>query len=206
MAEQKDINPALKQVLELGPALLYFVIYWRMKDNTYTVLGTEYSGLITAMLIFVPIMLASVAALWWLTGQISRIQVFTVIMVLFFGGLTAWFNDDRFFKMKTSIVYGFFSLLLGIGLMRGQSWLAFIMKDMIPMEQEGWRILTRRLCLVFLLLAIANEFVWRTMSEEAWVTIETFAFPVALMAFLFLQMMALQPYLIEDETEADSES
>ena len=206
MAEQKDINPALKQVLELGPALLYFVIYWRMKDNTYTVLGTEYSGLITAMLIFVPIMLASVAALWWLTGQISRIQVFTVIMVLFFGGLTAWFNDDRFFKMKTSIVYGFFSLLLGIGLMRGQSWLAFIMKDMIPMEQEGWMILTRRLCLVFLLLAIANEFVWRTMSEEAWVTIETFAFPVALMAFLFLQMMALQPYLIEDETEADSES
>ena len=206
MAEQKDINPVLKQVLELGPALLYFVIYWRMKDNTYTVLGTEYSGLITAMLIFVPIMLASVAALWWLTGQISRIQVFTVIMVLFFGGLTAWFNDDRFFKMKTSIVYGFFSLLLGIGLMRGQSWLAFIMKDMIPMEQEGWMILTRRLCLVFLLLAIANEFVWRTMSEEAWVTIETFAFPVALMAFLFLQMMALQPYLIEDETEADSES
>ena len=206
MAEQKDINPALKQVLELGPALLYFLIYWRMKDNTYTVLGTEYSGLITAMLIFVPIMLASVAALWWLTGQISRIQVFTVIMVLFFGGLTAWFNDDRFFKMKTSIVYGFFSLLLGIGLMRGQSWLAFIMKDMIPMEQEGWMILTRRLCLVFLLLAIANEFVWRTMSEEAWVTIETFAFPVALMAFLFLQMMALQPYLIEDETEADSES
>lgn len=206
MAEQKDINPALKQGLELGPALLYFVIYWRMKDNTYTVLGTEYSGLITAMLIFVPIMLASVAALWWLTGQISRIQVFTVIMVLFFGGLTAWFNDDRFFKMKTSIVYGFFSLLLGIGLMRGQSWLAFIMKDMIPMEQEGWMILTRRLCLVFLLLAIANEFVWRTMSEEAWVTIETFAFPVALMAFLFLQMMALQPYLIEEETEADSES
>ena len=206
MAEQKDINPALKQVLELGPALLYFVIYWRMKDNTYTVLGTEYSGLITAMLIFVPIMLASVAALWWLTGQISRIQIFTVIMVLFFGGLTAWFNDDRFFKMKTSIVYGFFSLLLGIGLMRGQSWLAFIMKDMIPMEQEGWMILTRRLCLVFLLLAIANEFVWRTMSEEAWVTIETFAFPVALMAFLFLQLMALQPYLIEEETEADSES
>ena len=99
-------------------------------------------------------------------------------------------------------VYG----MLGIGLMRGQSWLAFIMKDMIPMEQEGWMILTRRLCLVFLLLAIANEFVWRTMSEEAWVTIETFAFPVALMAFLFLQMMALQPYIIEEETEADSES
>lgn len=206
MAEPKDINPMLKQVLELGPALLYFVIYWRMKDNSYTVFGTEYSGLITAMLIFVPIMLASVAVLWFLTGQISRIQVFTVIMVLFFGGLTAWFNDDRFFKMKTSIVYGFFALLLGIGLMRGQSWLAYIMKDMIPMEQEGWMILTRRLCLAFLVLAIANEFVWRTMSEEAWVTIETFAFPIALMAFLFLQMMALQPYLIEEETEAGSDN
>jgi intracellular septation protein len=60
-------------------------------------------------------------------------------------------------------------------------------------------ILTRRLCAAFAALAVANEFVWRTMSTDAWVKIETFAFPIALMAFLMWQFMALGPYMIEDE-------
>ena len=147
-------------------------------------------------------MLASVAVLWFLTGQISRIQVFTVIMILFFGGLTAWFNDDRFFKMKTSIVYGLFAILLGIGLARGQSWLAFVLNDAMPMRHEGWMILTRRLCAMFAGLAVANELIWRTMSTDAWVKIETFGFPIALVAFLFWQITALQGYLIENEDDA----
>ena len=106
-------------------------------------------------------LLASIAALWWLTGRISRMQVFTAILVVVFGALTVWFNDERFFKMKTSIVYAIFAGLLGIGLLRGQSWLALLMADYVPMRREGWMILTRRLAAVFAAMAIANEIVWR---------------------------------------------
>ena len=202
MSEQTDpkpINPALKQALELGPPLLFFVGYLWIRDETYTVGGTEYSGFIVAAALFVPVLLASIAALWALTGKVSRMQVFTAVMVVFFGGLTVWFNDERFFKMKTTLVYAFFSLLLGIGLLRGQSWLAYVMSEFIPMRQEGWMILTRRLTAVFVAMAVANEIVWRTMSDEVWVTFETFGLPIALMAFLFFQIMALQPYMIEEE-------
>jgi intracellular septation protein len=199
---EKPINPVLKQVLELGPTLLFFVIYLRIKDDSYTFGGTEYSGFIVAALVFVPILLVAMGILWKLTGQLSRMQVFTAFMVIFFGGLTAWFNDERFFKMKTTIVYGLFATILGIGLLRGQSYLAYVMADMMPMREEGWMILTKRLCGAFAVLAIANEFVWRTMSTDAWVKIETFGFPVALMAFLMWQFAMLQSYLIiEDDTE-----
>jgi intracellular septation protein len=126
-------------------------------------------------------------------------QVFTAFMVIFFGALTAWFNDERFFKMKTSIVYGLFAVLLGIGLLRGQSWLKSIMGDMLPMQQEGWMILTRRLCAMFAFMAVANEVIWRTMSTDTWVKIETFAFPVVLIAFLMWQFAQLQKYLIEED-------
>ena len=139
--------------------------------------------------------------LWALTGQLSRMQVFTAFMVIFFGGLTAWFNDERFFKMKTTIVYGLFATLLGIGLLRGQSYLAYVMGDLMPMRIEGWMILTKRLCAAFAALAVANEIVWRTMSTDAWVKIETFAFPVALMAFLMWQFTALSGYMITDDTQ-----
>jgi intracellular septation protein len=68
------------------------------------------------------------------------------------------------------------------------------------MRHEGWMILTRRLTAMFAALAVGNEIVWRTMSTDAWVKIETFAFPAALFVFLWFQIVALQKYVIEDET------
>ena len=198
---EKSINPVLKQVLELGPTVVFFLIYLRIKDEVYTYAGTEYSGFIVATIVFVPILLAAMGALWMLTGKLSRIQVFTAFMVIFFGALTAWFNDERFFKMKTSIVNGLFAVILGVGLLRGKSLLQYVMGDMIPMEHEGWMILTKRLALAFAALAIANEIVWRTMSTDAWVKIETFAFPAALFLFLWAQIVMLQKYIVEPEEE-----
>ena len=198
MANAREINPILKQVLELGPTLAFFVLYIRIKDDVFTFGGTEYTGFIVAAVVFVPILLLAMAILWALTGKLSRMQVFTAFMVIFFGGLTAWFNDERFFKMKTTIVYGFLALILAVGLLRGRSWLEFVMADAMPMRHEGWMILTRRLTLAFLVLAVVNEVIWRTMSTESWVKIETFGFPIALMAFLFWQFARLQPYVIEE--------
>ena len=201
-APGRAINPWLKQALELGPPILFFLIYLRMQDQTYEIAGTAYSGFIVAAAVFVPILLAATGLLWWLTGKISRMQVFTLVMVVFFGGLTVWFNDEAFFKMKTSLVYGFFCLLLVIGLLRGQSWLEFVMGEFLPMRREGWMILTRRLALAFAAMAALNELVWRTMSDRTWVIFETFGLPIALMVFLWVQIMALQPHMIEGKDEA----
>ncbi|MFV0333308.1 MAG: inner membrane-spanning protein YciB [Tropicimonas sp.] len=199
MAEKK-INPVLKQVLELGPTILFFIAYMRMREQSFTLGGTDYDGFIVAAGAFVPVLLVAMAILWRLTGRLSRIQVVTALMVIIFGGLTVWFNDETFFKMKTTIVYGLFTLLLGIGLLQGRSYLAWVLGDAMPMAQEGWMILTRRLTLGFGLLAVANEVVWRSMSTDAWVKIETFGFPVALFLFLSVQIFTLQKYM---DLEAD---
>ncbi len=194
---EKAINPILKQVLELGPTLAFFLIYLRIREQDFTFGGTEYSGFIVATVAFVPVLLVAMAVLWHLTGRLSRMQIFTAIMVIFFGALTVWFNDERFFKMKTSIVYGVFAAILGVGLLRGRSYLAYVMGEMMPMQDEGWMILTRRLTVAFLVLAAANEAIWRTQSEVLWVKIETFGFPAALFAFLWWQIVGLEKYLID---------
>ena len=93
MAVVKTINPWLKQGLELGPPLLFFVAYLRLQETTVPLGGAEYDGFIIATAAFVPILLVSIAILWTLTGKLSRIQVFTAIMVVFFGGLTVWLRD-----------------------------------------------------------------------------------------------------------------
>ena len=186
MAENK-INPWLKSALELGPVLGFFVVYMMVKDRSYTIFGREYDGFIVVTAGFVPVLLFSIAILWKLTGKLSRMQIVTAVLVIVFGALTVIFNNDAFFKMKTTIVYGMFAVLLGIGLLRGQSYLAYVMEDLMPLAHDGWMVLTRRLTAMFAAMAVANEVVWRTMSTEFWVKFETFALPAALFAFFMLQ-------------------
>ena len=116
----KPINPWLRQALELGPPLLFFIAYMRFQDTSLTIGGRDYDGFILVTAGFVPLLLVTIAILWKLTGRVSRLQVFTAVMVVVFGGLTIWLNDERFFKMKTTLVYGFFAVTLGFGLLRGQ--------------------------------------------------------------------------------------
>ena len=201
MQNGKPIAPWLKTTLELGPVLGFFVLYLWIKDQTFTIAGVEYSGFIMATALFIPVIGAAIAALWYLTGHISRMQIFTLVMVVFFGGLTIWFNDERFFKMKTTLVYAVFAALLGIGLLRGQSWLKVLMGEFLKMRDEGWMIITRRLTAVFAAMAVANEIVWRNFSEQFWVTFETFALP----AFLFGAFMA-QAKVIERFSEPSDEA
>lgn len=198
MAE-RSINPIVKQVLELGPTLVFFLLYLRIRDESYLFAGREYSGFILATLIFVPILLMAMGILWAMTGKLSRMQMFTAFMVIFFGGLTAYFNDERFFKMKTSIVYGCFAAILGFGLLRGRSYMEWVMGEFLPMQPEGWMILTKRVAGMFAALAIANEIIWRTQSTDLWVKLETFAFPAILFLFLWAQIVGLQKYLIESD-------
>ena len=201
MTNPKPISPGLKLALELGPVLIFFVAYLQVREETFTILGRDYSGFIVVTTAFIPLLLASMAVLRKLTGKISRMQVVTAVMVIFFGGLTVYFNDERFFKMKTTIVYGLFATILGFGLLRGKSFLAYVMEDMLPMTEEGFMILTRRLTGAFAVLAVANEIVWRTMSTDAWVKIETFGFPAALFAFFMLQTKLFEEHTTEtDET------
>ena len=191
----KAVNPWLRQALELGPPILFFIAYMRFQDVTWSIAGRDYDGFILVTAAFVPLLLASMAILWKLTGKISRLQIFTAVMVIVFGGLTVWLNDERFFKMKTTLVYGFFATTLGIGLLRGRGWLKVLMGEMLPMSDRGWLILSRRLAVVFAIMAVANEAVWRTQSTEFWVTFETFGLPI----FLFGAFMA-QAKLIERES------
>jgi intracellular septation protein len=191
---EKKINPILKLVLELGPVLAFFVGYTRLKDETFAIAGTEYQGFIVMTALFVPLMMLTTLILWKLTGTLSRMQLVTLVLVVVFGGLSVWLNDERFFKMKPTMIYAFFAAVLGFGLWRGQSYLKSVMGEVLPMQDEGWMILTRRVTLFFAGLAVANELVWRLMSTDAWVNFKTFGLTAAVFAFFMTQGKLMERY------------
>lgn len=198
MTEQK-VNPILKLVLELGPILLFFILYFRLRDGTFTIAGTDYSGFIVVTAIFVPLIALTTFVLYRLTGKLAKMQIATLILVMVFGGLTIWFNDERFFKMKPTMIYLLFGGALGFGLLRGQSYLQFMMEEVMPLKPEGWMKLTRRITALFLGLAILNEVVWRTMSTDAWVSFKTFGLTAAVFLFFMTQGRLLTEYSAEKD-------
>ena len=119
----------LKPALEYGPVLAFFVAYLMVKDRQYLIGGREYEGFILVTAGFVPLIALSTFFLWRLTGEVSKMQLVTLVLVVVFGGLTVWLNDDKFIKMKPTMVYLLLGALLGVGLLRGQSYLRVVMGE-----------------------------------------------------------------------------
>lgn len=195
----KDINGALKTGLELGPILAFFAAYLWLKDRVFDIGGTEYAGFVVVTAGFIPVFLISIAILWRLTGHLSRMQVVTAVLIVVFGGLSVWFNDPRFFKMKPTIIYLLFGGVLGAGLLQGRSYLQSLMDGLMPLTDAGWMILTRRLMIFFLTLAALNEVIWRTQTEETWVYFKTFGLTAAIFLFFITQGKLFRAHGIEAE-------
>jgi len=203
MAETK-LNPMVKLGLELGPIVLFFAGFRFVKDRSFHILGTDYSGFLLMTAVFVLLIIATTAILWRLTGTLSKMQIMTLILVIVMGGLSVWLKDERFIKMKPTLLYLAFGITLGVGLLRGESYLKLVMEEALPLQPQGWMILTRRLCAFFFALAIANEVVWRMLSTEAWVNFKTFGLTAALFLFFISQSSLLSRYAVEPETPRDN--
>lgn len=195
----KQINPFLKSALEIGPIVVFFAAYLLLKDRTFVLGGNEYKGFILVTAGFIPLILASTAALWKLTGHLSPMQIVTAVLIVVFGGLSVWLNDERFFKMKPTLIYLLFGAALGIGLLRGESWLRKVMEGMMPLQDAGWMILTRRVCAFFFALALLNEIIWRSFSTETWVYFKTFGLTAAIFIFFMTQGGLFKTYAVEQD-------
>jgi len=149
--------------LDYGPLLVFFAVNFLARMETI-------ERVIVATLAF---MIATVIALVvskLKTGTISPMLLLTGVLVLIFGGLTAWFHDQRFIQMKPTFVYGIFAVALFFGLATGRPLLQQLLESAYPgLNAEGWRKLTRNFAIFFVGMALLNEAVWRTQSWDFWV-------------------------------------
>lgn len=199
MAEKK-IHPLLKLALEIGPIAVFFLAYqWGAAPEGASETEAQLSRIIFATAVFIPAILAALAVSWVLTRHLPRMAVMTAILVVIFGGLTLWLKDDTFIKMKPTILYGLFAGALGFGLMRGESYLKYLMDGAVPMQDEGWMKFTFRFALFFVVLAIVNEVVWRGFDTDTWVNFKTFALPIASFAFVMSQAGLFSKYALDDD-------
>ena len=193
-------NSIVKFLLEFGPIMVFFLAY------KYTPLPNQFEGdeslerIIFATKIFIPTIFLALLISYIQTKKIAKMPFFTAIIILLFGGLTIWLRDETFIKMKPTIIYLLFASILGFGLLKNRSYLKLLMEVALKMQDTGWNLLTKRFTLLFLVLAILNEFVWRFYTTDVWVSFKTFGFPVITIAFFLSQARLIHKYRIDEDT------
>ena len=197
MNENNKERPFSKLILEMGPLIIFFVCYYNapIPENLKNDLDeANLFKIIFATKIFVPAILVALFLGWFQTKKIAKMPLITAILVVVFGGLTIWLNNPIFIKMKPTLIYLIFSAILGYGLLKKKIYLKILMGPAIPMNEEGWLILSKRFVGFFVLLAFTNEIIWRFFSQDFWVTFKTFGLPILLIFFMALQFNLFNKY------------
>ncbi len=182
--KKPQLNPFLKLALDLGPLALFFFA------------NTRY-GIFVATATFMVAVLAALAVSFAMTRQLPIMPVVTAIIVVVFGGLTLILHDATFIKVKPTIIYALFGAILIGGLIFKKPLLGVVFDSMFDLTDEGWRKLTLRWAIFFLVLAVLNEIVWRNTSTNVWVDFKVFGVTPLTLIFGALQVPLLKRYAIE---------
>src|SRR3569832_2663937 len=173
-----------KLVTEFGPLLVFFVA--NAKFNLFVATGAFMVAIVAAMI-----------ASYVVVRHVPIMAIVTGVIVLVFGTLTLVLHDETFIKMKPTIIYGLFALILGGGLLFGRSFIAILFDQVFNLTPKGWRILTLRWALFFFAMAILKEFIWRTQSTDFWVGFKAFGVIPLTMIFAIIQMPLVKRFHVE---------
>jgi intracellular septation protein len=185
-----EINPLLKFALELGPLLVFFFANLRGEwlIDTFPALGSIGDPIFLATFLFMVATAIALAVSWALTRTLPMMPLVSGVVVLVFGALTLYLQDEIFIKMKPTIVNGLFAAVLLGGLMFGKALLGYVFEAAFKLDAEGWRKLTLRWGLFFVFLAILNEVIWRNFSTDFWVAFKVWGTMPVTIAFTLSQM------------------
>ena len=174
-APEADHSVWAKLAIELGPLLVFF--------------GTNAAaGIYAGTAVFMAATLVSLVVAWFRYHKVPVMPLVSGVIVLVFGGLTLYLRDETFIKLKPTIVYSMFALLLG---------------PAFNLTEEGWRKLTLRWALFFLAMAALNELIWRNVSTDAWVSFKAFGFLPLTFLFAVAQVPLMQRHEPLAETAAE---
>lgn len=179
-------NPLLRLALDLGPLILFFAI-----NALY--------GIFLATGFFMVAIVAALITSRVLTGKFAKMPLVTAAMVIVFGGLTLYLQDETFIKIKPTVIYTLFASILVGGLATGRVFLQSVLGEMFELSDTGWRLLTYRWAGFFIFLAFLNEAVWRSVSTDNWVSFKVFGLVPLTFIFAAMQAGLLQKHVKPSE-------
>lgn len=172
----------IKFITDFGPLLIFFYFYKKL-------------GMIEAILPLIISTFIATVVLYFFEKKIPIIPIVGAVIVSIFGGLTLYFNDKTFIYMKPTIVNLLFAGILFLGnFILKKNFIKSLLENSIQLEERGWEILNQRWILFFIFLALLNELIWRTQTEDFWVKFKVFGIIPITLIFTLFQVNVINKY------------
>lgn len=172
---RKTMPTAMKLAVDFGPLLVFFA-------------ANKFGGVFVATAAFMVATGIAIGVSWMKTRHIPIMLLFTGVIVLVFGGMTLYLQDETFIKLKPTLIYGMFAAILGFGLATGRPTLKLVLGESLPaLTDTGWTKLTRNWALFFVALMVANEVARQMLTTDQWVNFKVWGVTSATMLFALAQ-------------------
>ncbi len=187
-APQPGKSALLKLAAEFGPLLVFFLVNAKF-------------GIYAATAAFMAAIVLALAYTYITERRLPAMPLITAVFVLFFGGLTLYLQDETFIKIKPTIVNLLFAGLILGGQLAGRSALKLVLGHMLHLDERSWRTLSLRWAGFFILLALLNEYVWRSYPTDIWVGFKVFG----ILPLTILFSLAQTPLILRASKRLDGE-
>jgi intracellular septation protein len=185
-AKEATERPGRKFLLDLGPLVVFFAANYMTGD------------FMLAVKILVGTTVIALAAGWMLERRVSMMALVGCVAVAFFGGLSVYFENDLFIKIKPTVLTCLLAAVIAGGRLLGRNPLGAIMGSQIRMDDAGWRAISWVWVAMFLSTALANEIAWRSLSTDDWVTFKVFGITGISLIFTVISVPIMTRHQIED--------
>ena len=200
-AAEKAEAPGMKLALELGPLLVFFFTNlkgaWLIEQ--FPALGKLGGPLFVASAAFMVATVISLTVSKLVYRHLPLMPFISGIVVLVFGALGLWLQNEVFFKMKATIINTLFGVALLGGILFGKSLLGHVFNSAFQLDETGWRKLTIRWGFFFLFLAVLNEVVWRNFSDNTWVAFKVWGTMPITILFTLAQRPLILKHALDDK-------
>ena len=177
-----------KFVTEFGPLLVFFSFYYKSDKSLEIAIPPFIIATLIALII-----------VWIMEKKIPMVPLIGGILITFFGGLTIYFNNPVFIYIKPTIINVLFGLTFLFGkFFTNEPILKKMLGKTLQLTDEGWSILNTRWIFFFFSLAILNEIVWRTQTEEFWVNFKVWGMLPITFIFTAFQFNIINKYKLNE--------
>ena len=175
-----------KMLLDMGPLAVFFITNYITED------------IMLAIGVLIGTTIVALAAGWMLERRLSMMALFGCLAVAFFGGLSLYFDNELFIKIKPTVLTCLLAALIAGGRLLGRNPLGAIMGSQLKMTAAGWRAISWLWVAMFLCTALANEIAWRTLSTNDWVTFKVFGITAISLVFTVISVPVMTKHQIEE--------
>ncbi|MDE2439595.1 MAG: septation protein A [Betaproteobacteria bacterium] len=202
----------MKLLFDLFPVILFFAAFKYSEKNpetaatwVATLLGSALVDIKQApiLLATVVVIAATVAQIAWVHfrhGKVDKMLWVSLGLVVVFGGLTLFFQNEAFIKWKPTILYWVFAVSMAFSaLILKKNPMKAMLGEQLTLPEAVWHKVTLSWITFFVIMGVLNLVIAFNFPTDTWVNFKLFGGMGLMIVFVLAQGMLLSKYIEEEK-------